>query len=1274
MLMNKEKNKGKAYLQIFLLVSASFAFAYILSETSGESVYLQIKKKKINWMAILRIAIGMIFSDKTFVSALEESDLSEGVATCVVSLDGSVCQEYAASECDSHCNGSCFPSNRDATPGCRVGVCYDQDEGTCQERATQRQCEANGGELVSSNDARCERRCCVVGDSVRPLVTQRECEIIGARLGIETEYRPEIGNELSCLALAQEQDEGACVFDISGERSCRFLTGIECLERGGEFYEGLLCTHPSLEMSYERQATARCVEGKDEIYWFDGEGNRENIYDANRVRSWNSGRVLPKSESCELENSRDQLANQRTCGNCNRFLGSSCGEKTSEESLSDSSIDFVCRDARCRDSYGNIRENGESWCEYQGAIGTYYGSGGSGRGSAENEKEGFLRSADTPGSRHFRMSCVDSEVITNPCADYRNEICVEQQNERTDGEDVSSAACVKNLWQLCLNYNAQVKGQGQERTDSIEKRNELCVKNPNCILKKIDIANNFKFDLCSPKYAPGFDLQRNAEGGELSCAFANQKCTVVFVKKLSGWKAEVNEGCLKPRFAEQMNDLCMSLGDCGASVNYNGDLSESYKVRRSPRLSASYLNEIRRYSESVRGQFVELNVTAYYNAIGGTERLAGRFDPSLCGGLPGGDAAEALCPEDLNTIGMISGAAGVALAYGISEGYIAAIAIPSAPYIAFSGVLAGAAIGFAVTALLIQYTGIGAGLDPAITWSLIGAGTAAGTIIGASITASFLGTSSPAWLSALASLGPIGWIILIIVIIVIVIFVAIGIGDTKKRVVSFECGVWQPPLGGAKCEECGKDGKPCSPYACQALGQTCRLINEGTTDERCVDISPNDVSPPVISPLREALSEGYRYIDESNNGVSIETEDGECVSADSTILFGISLNEPGQCVYDFEHKERFDDAESYLGGSSVFREKHVQVFSGFELREMGELDLPEFEPNAREEFNFHVRCRDGNGNENVNEYLINFCVSPGEDLNLPFVTARDPGREQVAFNASSVSGAVFVSEPAECRWSLNADDSFSEMENEMECFNNIADRNPLFGWRCGSVFPIDENEEKFYIQCLDQPWENETSKRNEMSDSYEFILRRTRSPLVIESVEPNNETLEFGVVPASVVLEVRTSGGVDNGRATCSLLGSPMAETFENVHRQTFNQILNREYEFLIMCEDLAGNTASALSKFNVVLDVASPLVTRVYNKGGKLIIVTNEAGECAFIKGIGQRRNACNFEFENATLMSGAGFAHTVDFDEKTHYVKCKDRFENIPGECSVIVRGGLV
>src|SRR3989344_825690 len=595
-------NKNKiAVFEIFLIISLSFSFSYILKESFGFDNHKIRNNQKIKLIGIYEKFIEFIFSDN-FVSA------AEAVGTCLKSEDGSICQEYLINECDEKCSSDCLPARSKDVAECKLGVCYSPDLGICQDKSTKQACESGNGQWFDDeygNIAQCKQGCCLLQNGNNAIfTTERSCFSQAEQLGIlksNVDFRAEITNQFSCLILASNQEEGACVFttEIIGEKNdCKFGTRAECSQSNGEFYSGLLCSNPELGTKCESQKSTSCVEGRDEIYWFDSCGNKENIYSANKGQSFNDGKVLGKADSCELGSDRDPLRNQETCGNCAYIDGSVCGGKTNDEKLSDSKQDFVCRDLRCVDSDGKQKENGESWCGYQGDIGV-------------DESVKGLRSVDTPGSRHFRTTCLDGEIRTDACADFRNEICVENQADKLGGGKISSAACKINPWQQCLQYNNEVTKDKK----SIEKRDDLCEKNPSCFVKEVNVDKYFKFNICAPKYPPGFNLRTNAEAAEGLCALATQKCTVIYVKKVSGWECKANCDCEEAGFAQQMNDLCMSIGDCGASVNFNGEITENYNVKKSPKLSKNYLSSISKYSETVEGKFPDAN--DFFSSEGG---------------------------------------------------------------------------------------------------------------------------------------------------------------------------------------------------------------------------------------------------------------------------------------------------------------------------------------------------------------------------------------------------------------------------------------------------------------------------------------------------------------------------------------------------------------------------------------------------------------------------------------------------------------------------------
>jgi hypothetical protein len=1278
--------RGRIYfgvvLQVFLLVSLSFSFSYIFGEAHKDYDIYGVEDRVGGvggfTFNVLGKIVEFVFSDVGLASAAELSpeDFS-GPHTCPVSNNGSICQQFIASQCEDNCAVGCIPNERGQTDECRIGTCFDPNEGTCLAGSPKAACTDEGGEWFNDpneNVPICREGCCVINGEQTFLGTARECEKEG-EYGKSVEFLPEIDSELACLALGATQEEGACTFssgDFGETNTCRFTTHSSCLQIGGQFSSGFLCSHPDLNTNCEAQDSVSCIDGKDEVYWLDSCGNRENIYDINKVKSLNNYKILSKQESCSLGDSANPLENQESCGSCNYVLGNVCGAKTEDEKLSDSEQDFVCKSLDCVDSQGQIRRSGESWCAYQGAIGL-----------SDDEK----RSRDTPGSRHFRETCFDGEVREEACQDYRNEICVESQELIPDGggDSISFASCRINRWQECLEYNSE--------EDQDEKIN-LCNSNPDCYINQVNVDSDFNFNICAPKYPAGFDLDRNLEGAESICGFASQRCTSIFVKKLSGkWKCESNCNCEDGIFAEELNDLCISLGDCGAIANFNGDLSESYRVSRAPGLSQGYLDEVESYSEVRGGEFADPgNLSQFLGSLGIPGDLGkGEFN----------DPNAAFVAQ----ISKNSGAAGTLLTLAANTGTGASLlkvagivgkvgytgatgTVYAATGTGFGGALSGVLAGAAAASLVIQISGVSGGLPEWAVYGLIAVGTGIGvfagttsialgaTTVGEGVAAAGVGVAgSAAGAGSLFAAAAAAFIWAAVIVGVIVgVLKLLGTGKTRKKIYEFQCKAWQAPFGGSGCYKCGADGFPCSEYACKSLGQTCEFINKGTGDETCVDINPNDLIPPRIKLNEDVLAEGQRYENIGEFGFKIVKEEGDgCVGEYEQITIGVESDEPMICASDFVRTTEFDEMSGDFGRGVFLREQTQNIL----VPSLDSLGVPGFDPDRRADLSLYVRCKDKSGNEAVRESVIEMCVGPGNDISPPRIRRGQPVLEDIRFDSTGENISIYTSEPAECRWDLE-DKDYEFMESEMFCANDL-DEQTIFGWQCFTEVPVVGEKNIYNIRCLDQPWLNESEKvgdRRSNSKSLPFNLTRSSENLKIVSISPMNETLVFKTDPATVEVIVKTEGGVD-GNAQCfyEFNGNkiPFLDTYRKVHRQPFNEFLRGNKELNIVCEDVAGNVASETSKFRIEIDTNAPDVTRAYVRAGNLFIGTNEDAECRVskIKEV-KKVDGCGFNFEDGEKMSGTGQKHTLDFEPGiTHYVKCKDELDNVPGRCSIILKG---
>ena len=226
------------------------------------------------------------------ISAEEDTD-DLSLNCCLEMGDGAKCQDIASTTPEV-CVGTIAPTICDNTFDCKRGCCVDTEEGLCTPNSIAMECE--GGEFYENeencNIVECQKGCCVLGNNVK-FVTEKRCEKLSLEEGFEKDWNT--GTELECLALAASQNEGACIL----QGICSRKTEVDCLSEGGTPYIGYLCSHPELsEYNCIRQNSVGCYEGKDEIYWFDSCGNRENIYSSDNYY----GIYLHSSNSNTLSN------------------------------------------------------------------------------------------------------------------------------------------------------------------------------------------------------------------------------------------------------------------------------------------------------------------------------------------------------------------------------------------------------------------------------------------------------------------------------------------------------------------------------------------------------------------------------------------------------------------------------------------------------------------------------------------------------------------------------------------------------------------------------------------------------------------------------------------------------------------------------------------------------------------------------------------------------------------------------------------------------------
>jgi hypothetical protein len=764
-----------------------------------------------------------------------------------------------------------------------------------------------------------------------------------------------------------------------------------------------------------------------------------------------------------------------------------------------------------------------------------------------------------------------------------------------------------------------------------------------------------EFDACVPKYPQGFEItDESEEDSKAICAVATQTCTYYEKKGIDGkWTCKVNCECKDAAFAEKMNNLCMSLGDCGSQINLAGDLGNGYSTTgdKTPKISDNYIQSLKKYSTPVQGQRVSTN-------IGDVQDILGKnfgFKPN--------DVASKISQLGLGASGLLSiyiyhfSSVGAEILPSGFIGPATEAQASASTWVSFSSYVNTLAVGAGVGYILGTIFGLE---DKSLIVATV-AGVA-GSFFAYQAGAGFL--ASP--------------ITLLIVAVLSTILGILGIGKYRERSVTFNCLPWQPPSGGDSCSKCNDLGIECTPYKCSSLGKNCELINQGTGNEQCININPNDASAPEIKLNTTSLPNGFSY-ETLNQGIKIKSNSGDgCIQEYSAVSFDILTNEPSQCKISSTRPDKgYEEMEDnfFDSSSNSYTLNHVENTA---METLDALGVSGVDPARRGNYDLYVLCEDKNGNSAPSAYNLRFCVSPANDVQPPKITKFVPEQGFSSIDANSFNLEFYTNEPATCKFS-NVDESYDSMSSYANCYNEIS-QSTLYGWLCKSTLNITGDTNDYYFRCADQPWlgsnyegnsNNLEEGRNSNSQSERYTVRRTSTPLTISSATPNNVTISSGSEPVSVDLNVITNGGIDNGKSFCkfSLNDGEQYIDFRNTnsvnHKQTFNALFSGNHKIKLRCIDAANNIVDGEVSFNIEVDSIGPLITRVYNSGNTLTVITNEASICEY------STSSCSFSFEEGNSLSGSSKSHTMSYSNGlTYSIKCKDSFNNI-GSC-LTVSGG--
>lgn len=1209
-----------AFLIQLILILAIPSESYAIHQTDSttgkvieeRNSFGKLLKKGIN------LVVGLLsIKEIGFVSAQIEEACCPDTCDNVIADYGECSEELIQTSCEE-------------TERCQRGCCVDTEEGTCTVRAPKEKCELGGNEWTSDatcSTNTCKKGCCILGNNFR-FVTQKTCE----KISLDKMNFKQL-NYQECANYISSQEEGACVLALG---NCKFETDAKCKKDKGIFYTGYLCSYEALKTVCEKQASVGCVEGKNEIYWFDSCGNRENIYSSDKIASWNGGIVLPKEKSC---NSDENNADSTSCGNCATIESMCYATKIGEKHVVGGN--FICKDLSCKNAPDNVgtkdRTNGEKWCLFDGYIGD---------------------GKDTVGSEYYLASCINGEVEIDRTGEYRTSLC---QQRTIEGElgSYTTASSVPNQAVNCHKITNAYFESDMKESDH-EDMVESCNKETHCELKKVDISKYFKFDICVPKY-PGGDLLKDRFGG--ICQWASRECKVYYEKNLFGyWECKENCECESPEFARQMNELCISIGDCGSNVNYIGKGTDSVKIvgRKGFTLDEkgeetetpssekgkaptvySWKNYIQ-YAEVKEGQFIEpLDVQEKLEGILGKGYTASELYDWI-GLIPGGLAigiysfskifptlmGELLAPTTLGAFLWPT----MIIAAGVDLGFLAAQIFDRSPeaatYLMITGGIAGG--GLAATLLLVgSFPGIGLGLAAPLTL-----------------------VSTTLFLIGLLS----------------------GYGKRETRIVEFKCQPWVAPNGGDDCEKCNADPtRPCTKYRCESLGQLCQIKNENEENPICISL-PRDNVYPIIS-AGEVKSKGHEFQNENRADWTVVMTG--CFEEFEDAWFTLNTDEYSQCQYSFSRQTvpEYDlmNGESPLE-ENLFAKEHNFYFKIPTINDENIYDVHEIGDGVRKEgsLDVYVKCQDGQQppNYDIKEYVVKMCVQSGPDeneVNYAKIKTEPLNGALLKYGTKEIELKIWTDEKVElCKYDDVGEKSYENMR-----YSFVAGASDYRGWLNSAILTnLVPGKNTVYIKCKDV-------SGNINSKDFEYNLEVSKSELKIDSVSfsygvkkiNSGEIFEVGLEPISVGMEVKTSGGSQNGKATC-LWGSTVAgskelfkSTFSNLHKQTLTPRFSGKFDNYIYCHDDAENGASVVGEFEIVVDSSPPQITRAFKEDGNLQIATDELAKCYF------SLDGCDFSPKDGIAMTPTfSETHSTAWNSGiTYNIKCEDVFGNVNPNCAI-------
>ncbi|MCX6742434.1 MAG: hypothetical protein NTX24_04675 [Candidatus Pacearchaeota archaeon] len=536
--MNIRKNKtgiskSEAFIAMFMTVLV-VTMPVVFTAIQPEIINGEIKQNSsVDFISSTLKDVVSFFNPFNLIPSVSaDSDFG----CCPTTKTGARYQPTMLDECNvTECEnpGQISPPCWQRNQSCSLGCCINT-QGLCIQNTFQEGCATGSfipNDATCTSISLCGKACCIKGMQSF-MATNFTCFLKGGVWDQGTT------NELDCLSIMEKERLGCC----KSFAGCEYITRQECKEsRLGTFFADKKCYDnvPQCDCTKLPREKGKCIDGFPDKYFVD---TCNNIYIDEEPAQRCGGFCDISTNKCETGVCNTTYKNLEVGGEI-IFPPDETDEETAQ--------------------------NGEAWCVYDT------------RWNIENGTAPM-------GSRDWRHYCLYGKDYVEPCADYRQQVCM----GNSDGSgQLGYSVCVDNSWASCSNISTKEDCNSNtfcywwdEVRDYKDSKGNLFL---NVTTSLSEINNWVVFGttkegmpikpICLPRYPPGLDEGTNGfDNKEEICGNLG---SYICQYKQSFWGADTfNSECLSDEFYTYMAHRCKSLGDCGTWFNYNKKNTSGFSV------------------------------------------------------------------------------------------------------------------------------------------------------------------------------------------------------------------------------------------------------------------------------------------------------------------------------------------------------------------------------------------------------------------------------------------------------------------------------------------------------------------------------------------------------------------------------------------------------------------------------------------------------------------------------------------------------------------------